>query len=184
MRSFSIRDVKGDGNCFFRALYKSAMSTNNVMKILKQMNRYEPHDGTDITEEAFVAWIRRSLASYMRSSRGRATLCNIYDNLKSIRTESKVTYVAMLESFPAWFSQKFRRLPATFEAFQKRFTKYVSRSGYWVSEIEVRMVLDMFRNVRIQILNALPSSKTSLDPTVMYLLNEGEFHYKYLRSKS
>ena len=183
MRTFTVRDVKGDGNCFFRALYKSAMCTNNINTLIKQMNRYAAHDGSDITEDMFVAWIRRSLASYMRRPRGRAILRNIYDNMKSIRSESKATYMVMLESFPDWFVQNFRRLPATFEAFEAQFTKYVLRSGYWVSEIEVTIIMDMFRRVRIQLLNSPPLPKTTADPTVMYLLNEGEFHYKYIRCR-
>jgi hypothetical protein len=91
--------------------------------------------------------------------------------------------MVMLESFPDWFVQKFRRLPTTFEVFEAQFTKYVLRSGYWVSEIEVTIIMDMFRRVRIQLLNSPPLPKTTVDPTVMYLLNEGEFHYKYIRCR-
>lgn len=189
----SIRDVKGDGSCFYRALYNASLHTGNLRKVLRAFGiKTNDHIWN---EELFVAHVRKALATCIMESsilpqsqlKGRVKttynlLHNIYTNIYEIRKASKETYYAMLEAYPTWFSTSFKKLPHSFQEFCTKLSHCITKKSNWVSEIEVRLVeiLSSRYSVSIQIFNSFPQNTIRLNCTTIYLLNRSETHYNYI----
>lgn len=180
-----IRDVKGDGSCFFRALYNSALRTGNLTRIMRRLRITDDvrmainKDGMSTAEDAFVRSVRRFLSEFIIGSH---TIREIYTYLKGIRETDKMTYYAILESYPSWFQNKFmkHKLPSSCETFATILSQQVLKMTNWVSEIEVRLVLENLRRIPITILNNLPTVPKRIACDEIYIFNQGEFHYKYI----
>jgi hypothetical protein len=177
MSSFVVRDVQADGNCFYRALYQSARRAGKLKRILR---RFGVTKAAVTTEDDFIQVARHAVAQQVKTS---SVILDIYNNFSTIRKESKKTYKMITRSYPSWFVAKFARLPKTSDLFRERLAKYMQTNGNWVSEIDIRMVLEILHGIPIRILNSLPKPSTKLDSKTIYLLNISECHYKYLRIK-
>ena len=183
MTGWIIRNVKGDGSCFFRALYQASLRTGTLKRIIRRFRRRAGPAGTQgvitLTEDGFVTEIRAILAAVIMSD--DAIIPSIHDNLYAIYKEKDhLLYDAILESYPEWFQTRFAKFPKRLATFRSRLAKNVTRKESWVSEIEVRLILDILRGISIKILSAPPPSRTKLDPSTLYLINVDEVHYKYI----
>lgn len=174
-----VRDVRGDGSCFYRAMYQSAVHTDHIKTIMRRMKI--DYKKTQWTEDMFVKAARNSLSqAVMSSSRRSGQLEAMYNYLYETRKQSKMTYAAILENYPVWFQKHYKRLPPTFNEFRDTFAKCILVTRNWVSEIEVRLLLDILKGVPISIRNAPPKPRERLSCDIMYLLNLGECHYNYI----
>lgn len=190
MLVWKIFDVKGDGSCFFRSLYNAAIHTGNISTVIRRLKTPNIPYPEEWTEDTFVRFIRYSISDIItnpitgsmprRHIQAKEGLQDMFTNLKTIRDESKSTYKAIIDAYPQWFQNHFAKLPKSFTLFSKRLAKQVVRKSSWVSEIEVRMILQILHNVPIIILNSPPKRKDQLDCKTMYLLNLGESHYNYI----
>ena len=182
--TWTVRNVRGDGSCFFRALYQASLRTGSVMRIIRRFRRRAAaRSGAAVdagmTEDGFVAEVRAALAAVIMKD--TAIIPAIHENLRKVYKEKDhVLYNVILESYPEWFQERFASFPKRLEVFRARLAKQVAWNGNWVSEIEVRLILDTLRGIPIKILPSVPPSRTKLDPATMYLVNVDEVHYTYI----
>lgn len=168
------KNIIADGNCFFRALYNSAIESGNIKKLIKSFKLSK-----NISEEEFIDEFREVLIERINNSKDYNITRDIYNYLKSL---DKDTYQAVLEAFPSWCQKSLRKLPSTFEGFRDKFVRHIAKRNTWISELEARLTLKLLSKYKIpiQIHNSLPGKKEQLDCKTMHLLNEHEVHYNIL----
>lgn len=175
-----VRDVRGDGSCFFRALYNAALHTGHLKAMSRAFGFPRVPEVTD--EDTFVHYARLALGHMLTKPVVWPLIVDIHKYLREVRKESKETYYAILEAYPSWFQRAFKRVPRKVEDFVEILASKISHKHNWVSEIEVRVVLHVLHraSIPIEILNKVPSTTRHKRTDTMYLLNLGEAHYNYL----
>jgi len=187
-----VRDVRDDGSCFFRALYQSSLRTGNLKRIIRRLKHASGNSmvlsssSSPFSEDEFVKEARKALATIIVND--TSTIPAIHAHLRSVYKESPETYSTIIEAYPEWFQKHFARMPKRLETLKLKLAKYIVRMNSWVSEIEIRILLDILtakgksnsKQLRIIIFNQLPSVKAKLDCTTIYLLNLEERHYNYI----
>jgi hypothetical protein len=165
-------DVKGDGSCFFRSIYK--------------VLRHNKHKLTHkTTEDEFVTNIRTILHEIVIQEDATPYSTLIHDIYTNLKTLSSQDYKMLLESsFPKWFVTRFKRsLPASESIFRKQYAKGILEKSNWVSEIEVRLLsLYMKKNYKLNIkVYNKPPRRINKTNTIS-VLNKGEYHYNAIIS--
>jgi len=177
------KKIKGDGNCFYRSIYNSALETGNLKNIIKCFKLYEKFTTKPtINEDTFITELRDSLVDRIVTKKDYNITLNIYDYLKTL---DKTTYNAVLDSFPSWCHRSLKKLPKTIDKFRDKFARHIGKKNTWVSELEVRLfsqILAHYRkgSIKMQIHNTMPNKTEKLDCKTMHLLNEDEVHYNIL----
>lgn len=176
---YKIVDVKGDGSCFFRSIYKVAESKRMINRVLKKMGR-QNKSSSSIDEDAFVVFFRKGLAERIIANKDYGVIHDVYITLQGL---SKQDYRVILESsFPSWFVRKFgKNLPPKEEDFRVSFATSVSETkSNWASEIEVTVVKEIFKRemkANFIVFNSPPKKTYPFLKSGWYLLNRGEVHY-------
>ena len=192
--NFTVVDVKGDGNCFFRAIYKSAKYSGNLEKLIncfldKPLSHYEAN------ELDFIVDMREKIAKSIEEDNDNNIVSEMYKYLNDFATNDDLkkedlqeTYKAVLESLPEWMSKRFKKPPTDYKKFKQNFCKYIRRPGTYVSHIEIEIfkyLNDTFcttpdKHVILNIFNTPP--KENIDISAINILNKFEIHYNYLRA--
>lgn len=171
--TWRLKDVKGDGSCFFRSIFHSARHGKILPAVLKRLNIKDKPD-----EEGFVRQVRDTLAYMVLQREDRGIMTNIFEHLKEL---SSADYKQVItSSFPAWFVAAFRKLPKTENVFRDKFAEGVRKVTSWASEIEVRLLklaIERDGKYELVILNTPPTSTTRFKKRGVYVLNLGEAHY-------
>ena len=175
---FKVCDVRGDGSCFIRAIYNSSKSVGAFKHVSKRLIKtYTP----SITENEFVKEVRKSLQEIISTSKDKGIVKDIYQHLKTL---DKASYDTMLDStFPDWFVKYFSKLPSSEAAFREKLAKGASMKSHWVSEIEVTIIkalIETRSSWRLVVYNNNEQAKGTPKPRHIYIINEGEIHYKAL----
>lgn len=183
MKSFSIKDVKGDGSCFFRSIYGAAKDKRGALKKLVKCFLYpEKLKEYKNDEELFVKDMRHKLCDTILHENDGDVIKNIYSTLIELSDEN---YKMVIEGFPSWMRKEFKIKPQSEKIFRKTIAERVLKNSTWVSEIEVNIVKDTLKycigsGLNIIILNTPPNKYFKPKFKTLYILNIGEVHYNYL----
>ena len=188
--NFKVIDVKPDGNCFFRAIYKSAKHSGNLAKLVscfldKSLPHYNNH------ERDFIMDMREKLAKSIENGNDGGQINEIFQHLSGFDItdkEAMETYSLIVESLPSWISTRFAKPPKSLTEFRTEVCKNIRKQGTYVSQIEIdifKYLNDTFCNtpdkhVTLTIFATTPKVDINLDH--MNILNVANIHYKYLRS--
>lgn len=186
--TFKVIDVKGDGNCFFRAIYKSAKHSNNLLKLVNCFLD-KPFDEYVNSEKTFILDMREKLAQSIEQGNDGGQISCIFENLSSF-TNDLETYKIILDSLPSWIKETFPKPPKTLDEFRSEVCKNIRKQGTYVSQIEI----DIFqylnntfcnepeKHVILTIFASQPKNNEDVDLSHINILNVANIHYKYLRS--
>ena len=185
-----VTDVRGDGNCFYYALYQALANSGALVDFKTRLSECYRIDIS--TEENFSASLRVAIATEF-ITKDKTVYENFLDNYMNHRQ----TYDTVLKTQPVWLrsalTKKTSRLsvdtyitPEEFEAIiQGGFTD----NGNFVAQLEITTLESMLERCNVPILiakynhSSVPPSalKTILGKTVVNLLNISEGHWKYLQ---
>lgn len=183
MKKYDIKtlDVRGDGSCFFRALYHGATSRGLLTKVIARLHRAgESKDAPpeNATEDQFVKYVRLTIAHAILARRDKGVVRNAFKFLGGMDEE---TYDEALEStFPDWFVKVFKDGVGKSEReFRATVAKGVLKTGNWAGQIDLEILNKLLgTKMRIVVLNSSGAVK-KLKPIKgeIYVLNHGEVHY-------
>jgi hypothetical protein len=188
--NFKVIDVKGDGNCFFRAIYKSAKHSGNLENLVKCFLD-KPVSAYINAERTFIMDMREKLAKSIEDGKDGGQVSSIYSHLSGFDVsdeESMETYTLIVESLPAWISTRFEKPPKSLAEFRSAVCENIRKQGTYVSQIEIdiyKYLNDTYCNTpeKQTILSIFASPpKVDIDITHINILNVANIHYKYLRS--
>ena len=168
---FSTVDVKGDGSCFFRAIYKSAKL--NGMENISQLVKCHT------TEDDFVVCLRKQIASFIRT-KDPQFLKDIFNNWWELRKENKdrTTLRAVFDLQPAWYWTAFKLVAQDdYAQFKYNVIRAVQDPKNYVGEIEVVIVSELLNQVGISLSiidNVMPINPQK---NTIYVVNKDNVHY-------
>ena len=186
--TFKVIDVKGDGNCFFRAIYKSAKHSNNLLKLVNCFLD-KPFDEYVNNERTFIMDMREKLAKSIEEGNDGGQVEGIFHNLAHF-TDDIESYEMIIDSLPKWIGECFPKPPKSLEEFRNEVCKNIRKQGTYVSQIEI----DIFqylnntfcsepdKHVILKIFATTPKNNDDVDLSQINILNVANIHYKYLRS--
>ena len=182
MSRFTIKDVCGDGSCFYRSLYVALLAKNKRLpqKLLQHTDATDKSYG----EDAFVSAYRQHLAYIIRRNQDFKVSSKVY---KELRDLADADYKLILKSsFPRWFQTRFKTLPPNLSDFKKQFAEGVTQMSNWASEIDVRITKELVRSrlggLELVIMNQNPPKDFKPQRKTLYLINKNEVHYNALVS--
>jgi hypothetical protein len=190
--NYKVVDVKPDGNCFFRAIYKSAKHSGNLENLVKcfldkSLSTYVN------SERVFITDLREKLAKSIEDNQDGGVIEGMFGYLNGFVTADKkedlmASYKEVINSLPAWMSIEFSSPPKDLAKFREAFCKNIRKQGTFVSQIEIdifKYLNDTFCNTpeKHTILNMFMSPPTrAIDTSQINIVNVANIHYKYLRS--
>lgn len=202
--NFKVINVLGDGNCFFRAIYKCAKhsysknaeneNVNNLEKLVKCFlsKSYEHYNNNELD---FILDMREVIAKSIEDGNDNNEVYGMFTYLNNFvanpdlkKEKLKTTYKAVLEAIPQWMSTRFKKPPTDFEKFKQIFCKYIRRQGMYVCHVEINILKHLIetncntpdKHIILNVYNQEP--KVDIDITAINILNRAEIHYNYLRS--
>ena len=179
--SLVVKDVRGDGSCFFRSLYHSMVQLPLKNRVIKSFDGKD----MDIKEDAFVVLVRDFLSKVIKSKKDAKVIGSIYKNLK---TQNKENLDLVIEGMSTWMqkivkSSKWSKMTAS--KFREEIAEEVLKKNNWVSEMEVEIVKNILKrraDIDLRVLNSqLPKT---LPKDVIYVMNIDEIHYNAVVRKS
>lgn len=193
---YKVVDVKGDGDCFFRALHGAAFYQGilaYVAKCFTYGNRKDCWDDWNENlrntshndrEVLFVACVRRYLAERIRTGKENALLRRTWDLLRVMDEEDAKDIMAdwLIDAYQN--SRVFyNETDSSYPSFVNRVADGVRQQGNWVSELEVTIVKKVLEAKDIILLiasnNDVPDA-LPLNPHILVLVNMNNTHYKYM----
>lgn len=166
---YSIKDVEGDGSCFYRALYVSLkhLGGSKLSEYLKCVGISSAKDELD-----FVKKMRGKIVESMKSSDYLETM---YNHLKTL---DEGDYKEVVEAFDEDLYNDLEEIPKTFKKFRDIVIKHTKMITCYASELDISLVKDMCTDViNITIINNSVKSTQTFNKNNVYLLNIGEMHY-------
>lgn len=175
MGGYKVVDVKADGSCFYRAIYKSLGETRvpQVVSALKPV--VKTPKVADDTE--FATFLRGVVSKRIQEKDDMNIIHEIYTNLNGLDEDD---YAEVLDAFPSWFEDEFETLPATETAFRKEIAKAVRVLSNWASQVDITLIQQIFSQqlgINVHIFNKKPSETYRFKSDTIYLLNLDETHY-------
>ena len=100
---FITKDVRGDGSCFFRAIYNSIqfVPLENRIKVFKCFKVTD----MDVNEDTFLKLARKRLSQMILEKKDFGIIYAMYKNLKSYAKED---FKIITSGFPVWFKTRFK----------------------------------------------------------------------------
>lgn len=182
-------DVLGDGNCFYRAFFKAALSKRLlklVIKALSMRGRTPPPHCCDV-ENDFITFVRTCLSHVVlaQDRRIRKVFENIWDVLIGFASASQdsITDFCVWSGFPDWISHYFIHTNVvrwTFSDFVSDAADSVLLNGVFAGNIDLVMLNLILTDIDVCIichtsLSAFPSIPRPRD---IYLLLVNFNHYR------
>jgi hypothetical protein len=182
---YKIRDVKGDGSCFYRSIYTVLNERGeDVPSVFIQKIRGKREMTKIKDENAFVVLLRKIIAYTIKYKLDNDYIHMCYINCRSLEKED---WLMFLEGFPTWFSKAFKKIPKSEDAFRLKIAECILEMGSWASEIEISIIKDMVLSklkTEIIVLNSVATANaTEFNPKFIYLLNIDEVHYNAIIPK-
>jgi hypothetical protein len=175
---YEIKDVKGDGSCFFRSLYL-VLVHHGILKqtLIKICELPRTTDFATITESRFVSIIRHLLSEYSLKSK---ITSNAYKHILDASKDRK-SYKLILEFYPEWFVKLLDTIPENVQDFRLQYSQAILKKSSWISELEILLLQHLFTTrlkTKIHIFaNKAPSKKFKFELNTIYLYNLNEVHY-------
>ena len=162
--------VKGDGSCFFRAVYQSAHSSGLLSKVCAAL-RVEC-----ATEAEFITGARTRLSETIRENEDGGYVASAYRYLSKLDVD---TYKLIINTMPDWLSEAFPEPPKSLRAFRRVIYDSVLEPSNWVGQIEVDLVRALLKvhGMHIDVRYSVLSSSEDMEPNTVYVVNEGETHF-------
>lgn len=165
--AYDIKDVLGDGACFYRALYVS-------LKHINMIDAYSRCVGlVNVTSEnSFVTAMKDKLLKDMINSE---YIENIYNELKDIDID---TYNIIIDKWDTNIHKKLKTLPKSIDEFKTILQEEISKTTCYASEIEISYLKSICDKViNIVILNSDIKPSQTFNQKNVYLRNLEERHY-------
>jgi hypothetical protein len=179
--TFQIRNVKGDGNCYYRCIYQIAKADKNIKNALYIENIQNEEEAIkDIRE-----YISLSLKYEEKTQNILKNIIEIYKNVPDIS-----------QNYP--FLEKIT-IEDSFEKINNIVIKAIEDTNMYASSLEHEVILDRLNsNLKIIILTKnnhekqddfadkwlrqlQPILKTISNDKISILINEDNIHYKYMK---
>ena len=174
-------DVKGDGSCFFRALFCSLKINNmleNFMKCLFVDKSIIPD------EDEFVQLIRYYYSDKILNDENLITT-NLYAYLKEQYEKDRKTYRIITRNSIPWMN-KLKKFP-NFNKFKEMFANKLKQTSYWIGAWEyefLQIQMEKCTNMIIYIFNDRIDEDFVFEKNTVYLINLSEKHYNYIIPKA
>lgn len=168
-------DVRGDGSCFFRAIYQSAILTGNLTAISTSLHLPSPA----LKEDQFVLETRKRLAKAVLDQ--QTPHVKYYHHIRTVEANDQ----AMInKNLPAWLVQAAMNLP-TPEAFCAHAARALLSMTTWVSELDIEW---MKSHCTLRILSIdhkmqwkqKPEQLLRKQKEELLLINVGSYHYMFI----
>lgn len=176
--TFTIKDVKGDGSCFYRSLFAVLKHNNDLLDFNKCI------DVKRNDEEAFVQGMRSKLSEQIKKRNNKDYIKDLYVYLYGLDKEN---YDAITDAFPDWFQRKFHKMPSTLQEFRNIYSTEILKKTNWAFQPDIeltRAFLKKCSNLRLEIINNRVPKKYSFQHNTLYVLNLNENHYNAVLVKA
>ena len=161
--------VKGDGSCFFRAVYQSARAANLLEKVCDALQV------TCASEAEFIVSARTRLSDTIRKNKDGGYVASTYKYLSKLDMD---TYKIILDTMPDWLSEAFPEQPKSMRTFRRVLSDSIMEQSNWVGQIEVDLTRALLApDVRIDVRYTMLSQAEEMEPNTVYVINEGETHF-------
>jgi hypothetical protein len=174
-RRFIKIDVLSDGDCFYRSLFvclrHNGGYSNKYFSVPNVSNVSNVSNGA---EDLFVKKIRKVLSQHFRCH------CSDFDILTNFYREAEIVdRDVLLQSFPDWCVNALKT-SANLVEFRNLFADRVAESGTRVSELEIKLVQQLFvKNTpfRILVFQSEPFVSNKIKKNTLYIGHIGDMHY-------
>ena len=195
-------DVKGDGDCFFHALYGAARDHGLLDKVasslqgeknscLDKMNnrRTSFHGSVGLSHsnsarrDAFIECFREYLA-YAIKHVSFPIITEFYDTTREIFVHGGVN-MQQMGAFADWMQDAIKK--ESIEEFAKIVADHVGTKGVWISQLEydiIKHVLEKCNVYLLPVVSTLEGAPKEIRENELQLLNMCNVHYKYIRYSS
>ena len=190
--TFTQVDVGGDGNCFYRALYRVAKEHKDPA----MLDRVFTILGADKTqmgaEETGQAALRAARARLITAQANKPQE-GIYERVKAAAAmpkDEQFFFKALVDEAGYGIQPIYRRIKSYTRkkngkrAFYANLSAAVGTNGEYASETDYYMVRDLLEANGIQVVSTakMPTSNTVHGMPVLYLRRVNENHYNYWRA--
>lgn len=185
----ALRDVRGDGNCYLRAVFQSAKTLGLLDSLAVCLTLGDAADCrySICSEEEFVLCARIALAVQIVN-----TPKTYLDTYKHLRSLDRVNRKAILANQPRWMTPAFRQSENEYE-FVQRCARAVETMGNWFAASETQLFASMVErcaNVRI-VVRSVDTKQEAQERAASYangafprntlvLINLNDVHYMYV----
>jgi hypothetical protein len=164
-------NVRGDGNCFYRAVYKSCL-LNGYTDLLKSLNC------KTLLEDTFVTCLRQKLADRLLETKP-TFLKNMFEHWWQVRRTTPKDLKQIFSFMPDWYFTAFKLYSDdNFEGFLREVAENIKTSGKYAGEIEVTLFKDYLssQGFKFVILSGNVNNLKST-PNTIYIYNVDNEHY-------
>lgn len=184
---FYLCDVKGDGSCFYRALYNALKQTKLLYRFLMIFEDTDSH-GISMDEEKFIKVCRsiiidsiereESLSSYYESFKD-----DFENDKETLDIKIRSTFTRTVFSFLSKVLDYEEDEFIDYETFKKLVVKRLKSNDTYASQLEVYFMKDFLEEncaIELKILYDINLKMFDLSKDIIYLVNQDEKHYKYI----
>lgn len=173
--NIEVKDVFGDGSCFYRSLYFSLRYTGNIIPFITLF--FNEEFNSNWTEIFFVKKIRENISNRIKKNKDFNITEKVYKSLCEYDNETYIEVLTIL--FDSCLENELKTLPKTYNKFSNIISKNILSLSSWITQIEIEIIQHIIDDhFTFHIFNKIPTIK--LDPNSIYLLNIDEIHYNYI----
>ena len=172
---YKIIDVKGDGSCFYRAIFLILKNQKNIMNFVKCFNQRSGLKET-ITEDEFVNWIRiKTLSVKTLTGKDNDISKSTYTYLNNLNTTE---YKTQIESTWNLDNLKYNK-PKTLKEFRTIISEYIANINKYANQYDKDLIETFTEGIfNINVLQMLPELDYDFKANNLYILRVNNNHYK------
>lgn len=176
MAQYKPLSVRGDGNCFFRALYQSAKNAGLLPSLLAASSI---KTWKTMSEDGFVTAVRNEMADSILADE-HPFMRSMFKEWWALRTSpsggAQRTLRVAFSLHPSWYFDVFRYVD-DYAAFRNEFAELVRKSGSFAGEVEVTIMTEWLRSKGVQLCVVADASALRKLSRTVALLHTGNDHY-------
>ena len=173
---YKVVDVKGDGSCFYRAIYVSLREQNNIMKFIKCFSLRSGLKET-VTEKNFVLWIREFLSKRTLKGNDNNISSNTYQILKKLSLEEYKILIEHTWNIKILIDNK----PEKLATFRQIISEYIGDISKYANEYDKKLLESFCENtIKFIISNFSPKKDFKFEPDTVYLRRIYDNHCQVL----